>query len=409
LLDRAEQLELISGPRMTSVPDKEPSSPLRVAGLFAGIGGLERGLAQSGHEAAFFSEIDPSARAVLNEHFPGVPVVPDVRDVGDLFNIDLVAAGFPCQDLSQAGRTIGIDGEKSGLVGEVLRLLRDHDPRWLLLENVPFMLALDGGRGMLHLTTCLDRLGFRWAYRVVDTRAFGLPQRRQRVLLLASRSEDPRHVLCCDNEGAPKVGVSSSAAFGFYWTEGNRGLGWAIDAVPTLKAGSTVGIPSPPAVWVPSTGEVGTPDIRDAERLQGFPIDWTAPASTLPGARKGARWRLVGNAVSVPVAGWLGRRLRTPGHYDASLDPVSEPGERWPRAAWSMGASVHRATVTDWPLRSEYFHLKDFLAFPLRPLSVRATAGFFKRASNSSLRFVPGFLPAVERHLQAMKTGILAE
>lgn len=376
--------------------------PLRIAGLFAGIGGVELGLSRAGHKAAFFSEIDAYASAVLQERFDGVPITPDVRDIDDLSGIDLVAAGFPCQDLSQAGKTAGISGEKSGLVAEVFRLLSEHDPRWILLENVPFMLSLDRGRGMLHLTARLTRLGFAWAYRVVDTRSFGLPQRRQRVILLASRSEDPRDVLFADDFGEPEQ-KRSGDAYGFYWTEGNRGLGWAVDAVPTLKAGSTLGIPSPPAIWVPATGEIGTPDIRDAERLQGFPADWTVAASKSDGRRSGPRWRLVGNAVSVPLTEWLGRRLRGPGEYDSRRDPVFGTNQRWPRAAWCMGSEIHRALVSEWPADNPHTPLKDFLAFSLRPLSARATAGFHKRASNSTLRFAGGFLPAVKRHLDNMQ------
>lgn len=101
--------------------------------------------------------------------------------------------------------------------------------------------------------------------------------------------------------------VGDPCAFGFYWTEGTRGLGWAVDAIPTLKGGSSIGIPSPPAILLESR-EVVTPSIRDAERLQGFPTDWTQPAEEV--TRKGQRWKLVGNAVSVPVAEWIGRRLR---------------------------------------------------------------------------------------------------
>src|SRR5690606_16179090 len=100
---------------------------------------------------------------------------------------------------------------------------------------------------------------------------------------------------------------------GFYWTEGNRGVGWAVDAVPTLKGGSALGIPSPPAVLLPS-GSVVTPSIGAVERLQGFEPGWTGPAECkVPGR---FRWRMVGNAVSVHAAAWLGRRLADPGGFD---------------------------------------------------------------------------------------------
>src|SRR2546422_256621 len=141
----------------------------------------------------------------------------------------------------------------------------------------------------------LEALGYRWAYRIIDTRAFGIPQRRERVYLVASRHDDPRRVLFAgDAESAEDKRVLNGAACGFYWTEGTKGLGWAVDAVPTLKGGSTIGIPSPPGIWMPS-GELVVPDVRDAERLQGFPADWTRPAVSAGSGRKVPRWKLIGN------------------------------------------------------------------------------------------------------------------
>jgi DNA (cytosine-5)-methyltransferase 1 len=377
-----------------------------VAGLFAGIGGIERGLHLAGHRSELLCEIDEGARAVLAAHFPGVPLSKDVRDLPELPAVDLVAAGFPCQDLSQAGKTAGIKGANSGLVGEVFRLLggmRDG-PRWLLLENVPFMLQLDKGTAMEYLRQSLEAMGFRWAYRTVDTRAFGLPQRRQRVLLLASRTEDPRAVLFADDAGGEPPFDAASSACGFYWTEGTRGLGWAVDAVPTLKGGSTVGIPSPPAIWLKTgDGSIVTPEVRDAERLQGFPADWTLPAVEGRNVKKGVRWKLVGNAVSVPVAEWLGRRLACPGDYDDSEDGPLGRRASWPPAAYSKGGRVFLAGVSAWPIRAEYQHLAEFLAYPVAPLSERATAGFLRRADSSTLIFPEGLLDAMRRHLATLR------
>jgi DNA (cytosine-5)-methyltransferase 1 len=133
-----------------------------------------------------------------------------------------------------------------------------------MLENVPFMLQLEKGEAMRYLTAWLDKHGYTWAYRVLDARAFGLPQRRQRVILLASKTEDPREVLFQGNEGMPPTPSYQEFPSGFYWTEGQRGLGWAPDAVPTLKGGSGLGIPSPPAIRF-LDGFIGTPSLRDAE------------------------------------------------------------------------------------------------------------------------------------------------
>ncbi len=122
---------------------------MRTAGLFAGIGGFELGLARAGHEAELLCDILPAAKAVLVARFPGVEYRDDITRLRSLpASIDLVCAGFPCQDLSQAGRTAGLDGERSGLIGEVFRLLSRRRVPTVLIENVPFMLQLNGGNAM---------------------------------------------------------------------------------------------------------------------------------------------------------------------------------------------------------------------------------------------------------------------
>lgn len=376
---------------------------LSVAGLFAGIGGLEYGLKKAGHRAELLCEIDEAASRVLATHFKGVDLKRDVRDVRSLPKVDLVTAGFPCQDLSQAGRTAGITGKKSGLVGEVFRLIRSAKPTWLLLENVPFMLSLDKGAAMKFLVEEIESLGYRWAYRVVDSRAFGLPQRRRRVIFLASKSEDPASILFSDEVGEPEaVKPKRRVANGFYWTEGSTGLGWAVDAVPTLKSGSTLGIPSPPAIWMPND-EIVTPEIRDAERLQGFDENWTACWTDSASPRMGPRWKMVGNAVSVPVAEWVGGRLNSGGDSVESSVTVSSLG-KWPRAAFG-GPKIraHAVVRSEWPVASAGVGLSKFLKHRGKPLSAKATAGFLLRARASSLRFQEGFLAAIESHLAAVR------
>lgn len=180
---------------------------LRVAGLFSGIGGIELGLQRVGHHAKMVCEIEDRAAAVLKHHFPSIPLRKDVTKLKSLPPaIDMITAGFPCQDLTWSGKTRGIEGSRSKLVHEVFRLLRLRRTRWVLLENVPFMLNLARGRAMEVIVSSLEELDYRWAYRVVTSQAFGLPQRRERVYLLASIDEDPRNVLFADDAAlAPAI------------------------------------------------------------------------------------------------------------------------------------------------------------------------------------------------------------
>jgi DNA (cytosine-5)-methyltransferase 1 len=376
---------------------------MRVAGLFAGIGGFELGLHRAGHTTELLCDVSPAAQAVLQARFAGVDYRHDVTALHSLpAGLDLLCAGFPCQDLSQAGRTAGLGGERSGLIGEVFRLLSRQPVSTVVIENVPFMLQLGGGGAMRAIVDEFERRGYRWAYRVVDSYGFGLAQRRERVYLVASRQLDPARVLLADD--APIARPASAIGLrphGFYWTEGQGGLGWAVDAVPTLKNGSTIGIASPPAVLMPD-GRIVKLGVADGERLQGFEAGWTAPAERV--ARPSARWSLVGSAVSVPVAQWLGQRLSSPGERVLGVAHEFPATGKAPRAAWFDGRRRLAVALGTDPLGIAPPPLATFLdpAPAQQPLSAKATLGFLKRTRRARLRFAPGFIAAVERHLMAM-------
>jgi len=270
-----------------------------------------------------------------------------------------------------------------------------------VLENVPFMLQLRGGDAMRRIVDAIEDVpGYRWAWRVLDTFAFGLPQRRERVYLIASRVGDPADVLLADQADfvRPETNLRD-LAHGFYWTEGRGGLGWAVDAIPTLKNGSTIGIPSPPAILMPD-GRIIKPDLRDAERLQGFEAGWTSAAETV--AKTSARWGLVGSAVSVPVAAWVGKRLAEPGRFDKRRDAEFAASGRLPRAARFDGKTRHAVSIGAEPIGVRAPTLETFLQFPGDMLSHRATAGFLGRTRVAKLRFQEGFIRAVENHLAAV-------
>src|SRR5207244_2782261 len=115
-----------------------------------------------------------------------------------------------------------------------------------------------------------------------------------------------------------------------------------------------IGIASPPAIWMPD-GSLVMIDISDGERLQGFDVDWTHVDGETSIRGRMNRWKLVGNAVSVPVASWLGNRLVSNDHYSGSSDATLEP-KRWPAAAWGKKGKMAIAHVSAFPVHDEYLH-----------------------------------------------------
>jgi len=372
----------------------------KCVGLFAGIGGMELGMHAGGFQPELLCEILPEAQAVLRARFSGVDIRPDVKTIRSIpSDTSLLCAGFPCQDLSSSGHKRGIAGLRSSLVGEVFRLLRKNKCDWILLENVRFMLHLGGGEAMKHITEALEELGYRWAYRVMNSQNFGVPQRRERVYILASKKLNPAGVLFREPVDAPlsiDKPTDISAPVGFYWTEGTYATGLAADALPPLKGGSTIGIPSAPAILFPS-GIVGTPDLRDAERMQGFSEDWTSAAEQV--VKSSFRWKLVGNAVTVNVCQWIAEGLLVPSEVGPK---VFHPhtANKWPDAAFGEKGKVWRVDGAHGPFNRA--SLTSFLKYPTKPLSHRAVTGFIGRAQKGNLKYPDGFIEALIKYSRTL-------
>ena len=144
-----------------------------------------------------------------------------------------------------------------------------------------------------------------------------------------------------------------------------------------------------------------TPRITEAEQMQGFEAGWTSPSETVS-KRKGTRWKLVGNAVTVGVSEWVGARLIEPGAFDAEVRKLAD-GEAWPRACCGAKGERWAVDASMWPVHRPYTHLRDIVDVSLaNPLSSRAAAGFLDRAGRGSLRFQEGFLDDVASHVDSL-------
>lgn len=306
--------------------------------------------------------------------------------------VDVICGGFPCQDLSVAGKRKGLAGARSGLWGQFHRILAEFSPSGCVIENVPGLFSSNGGRDLLTIIRGLAELGYCVAWAVLDSQYRGVAQRRNRVFIVGSlgngrcaqvlfepesvRGDSPpsretgqglaRDVALCLNSGRDGYNDGSDQTYipmtagclqerdakgadsdtkpghlvvAFQSSIGRNGRGQPEAIVPALS-GADAGATSDmrPCVAFRTWGNCGpfergdktaalntatdpcqnivagpmmvrrlTP--RECERLQGFPDDWTRWDATGKGISDSARYRMLGNAVTVPVARWLGQQL----------------------------------------------------------------------------------------------------
>ena len=176
---------------------------MRYLSLFSGVGGFDLGFDRAGMTCAGQVEFDAAARSVLERHWPDAKRINDVREVqGDEFGtVDLICGGFPCQDVSVAGRRAGLAGERSGLWFEFHRLIDRVRPRWVVIENVPGLLSSHGGRDFATILRGLVECGYGVAWRVLDAQYFGVPQRRRRVFIVGSLGDGRAAEILFEREG----------------------------------------------------------------------------------------------------------------------------------------------------------------------------------------------------------------
>ena len=160
---------------------------IKYLSLFSGIGGFELGLENSNHdfECVGYSEIDKYARSIYEKHYPNHPYLGDATKIRteDLPDFDLLVGGFPCQAFSVAGKRKGFDDTRGTLFFEIARILKDKRPRYFLLENVRGLLSHDKGKTFQVILGVLADMGYFVRWRLLNSKDFGVPQRRERVFI----------------------------------------------------------------------------------------------------------------------------------------------------------------------------------------------------------------------------------
>jgi len=163
---------------------------LTFGSLFAGIGGFDLGLERAGMECKWQVEIDPFAVKVLEKHWPSVKRYGDIKDVRDPEPVDVICGGFPCQDLSTAGKQKGFSGERSSLYTEMLRIVSECRPQYTIFENVTNLICGDNGRWFATFLYDLAEIGLDAEWHCIQAARLGADHERDRVWIIAYPTED---------------------------------------------------------------------------------------------------------------------------------------------------------------------------------------------------------------------------
>lgn len=288
---------------------------MKVASFFSGIGGIDLGLEKAGMEVAFQCEILSFGQKVLKKHWPDVPLAQDITKVvgTDIPEVDVFAGGFPCQDLSLAnqGKRKGLEGARSGLFYKYAELIEEKRPRWVFIENVPGLLnSAQGGDFNVVLST-LDELGYCVAWRVLDAKFFGTPQRRRRTYIVGSLGTPGAAEVLFERGTNPISDSKGNRSRNFIATGDDESLpGSNIFSIQHAGIGRRASA-GPQGKGYRNDGETYTLDSRgssDAVCKTDAPFGVRATAG-VSSKLDGNRFRAIGNAVCVPVIEWIGTRM----------------------------------------------------------------------------------------------------
>lgn len=161
---------------------------LRILDAFAGIGGFSLAAERlvGGFETTQFIELNPFCQSVLSKHWPGVPIHADIRTFKATLNqFDVLTAGFPCQDISKAGKQRGLQGERSGLFYEIMRLVGEIKPKFILLENVAFLYSMHNGEAFQEIVYQITKAGYGMEWACISAKDLGAPHKRERAWIIA--------------------------------------------------------------------------------------------------------------------------------------------------------------------------------------------------------------------------------
>lgn len=283
------------------------TKPLAVLDIFSGIGGFSLGLERAGMKTIAFCEINSFCQKILKKHWQSVPVFSDIavltnKDLKTLPKIDVIAGGFPCQDISVAGKGGGIAAKCSGLWKEFARLINEIRPKYAIIENVANLRS----QGLISVLQDLWEIGYDAQWHCIPASAFGAPHRRDRIWIIAYPACIGKAGLSCREKTNQSIsGGNCKDVFGYkisgwqgnyQFKEVRRVLPQEIRTYRNTKGFAQWGVE--PETILRLTEDRLNPDW--VEWLMGFPHGWTE------GGRRRQRLQSLGNAVVPLIPEFLG-------------------------------------------------------------------------------------------------------
>jgi len=254
-----------------------------------------------GWEAVAFSEIEKFPSKVLAHHYPHVPNLGDMTNFKEwnIGTIDLLVGGTPCQSFSVAGLRKGLEDPRGNLMLTFLGIAQRFGPQWIVWENVPGVLSSNGGRDFGTFLSALGRLGYGFAYRVLDAQWFGVAQRRRRVFVVGCFGDWRRAAaVLFERESVCRNPAPVCARL--------RGRGKTVVGCLSTRTGAYDRQELDTLIYDYEATTVRVLMPLEQERLQGFPDHYT----NIPNATDGSRYKALGNSMAVLVMHWIGKRIQ---------------------------------------------------------------------------------------------------
>lgn len=284
---------------------------MKIIELFSGIGGFAKGFEEAGYhfDEHYFSEIDKHAIANYKYNFPNAKYIGSVTDIpnGNFTGIDLITFGSPCQDFSLAGQRKGLNGDRSSLIKEAIRLITDIRPVFFIWENVKGAFSSNAGADFTAILQEFANIGggYRLEWQLLNTKWF-LPQNRERIYLVG-------HLATTERSFRPifPIGENDEVFIRKTRQESRKSSSKQIAYSRTIN--SRIHKMGSDDTYIRTNGKLRRLTEIECERLQGFPDNWTKYGDfngEIKEISATQRYKMIGNAVSIPVVKEIAKRLK---------------------------------------------------------------------------------------------------